>query len=30
MNKIQQLIVLDLSEIDKKLTELANTEIKSD
>lgn len=30
MSKIQQLIVLDLSEIDKKLTELANTEIKSD
>lgn len=30
MSKIQQLIVLDLSEIDKKLTELANTEVKSD
>lgn len=30
MSKIQNLIVLDKSEIDKKLTELANTEIKSD
>lgn len=30
MSNISQLIVLDLSEIDKKLTELANTEIKSD